>query len=50
MVEHKEIVVTLIAVFGAVIPYLFQKNKELKLKIAGSLDVPLHIGARLLQR
>jgi hypothetical protein len=34
MSEYKEIVVALIAVFGAVIPYLFQRNKELKLKIA----------------
>lgn len=29
-----EIIVALIAVFGAVLPYLFQKNKELNLKIA----------------
>lgn len=29
-----EIIVALIAVFGAVIPYLLQKNKELNLKIA----------------
>jgi len=28
------IIVALIAVFGAVLPYLLQKNKELKLKIA----------------
>lgn len=34
MIEYKEIIIALIAVFGAVIPYLFQKNKELKLKIA----------------
>ena len=34
MTEHKEIIIALIAVFGAVIPYLLQKNKELKLKIA----------------
>ncbi|MBW1794850.1 MAG: hypothetical protein JRJ38_10535 [Deltaproteobacteria bacterium] len=34
MTEYKEIVIALIAVFGAVIPYLLQKNKELKLKIA----------------
>lgn len=34
MMEYKEIIVALIAVFGAVIPYLLQKNKELKLKIA----------------
>ena len=30
-----QIVVALIAVFGAVLPYLLQKNKELNLKIAG---------------
>ena len=35
MTEYKEIIIALIAVFGAVIPYLLQKNKELKLKIAG---------------
>lgn len=29
-----EIIVALIAVFGVVFPYLFQKNKELNLKIA----------------
>ncbi len=38
LVKHKEIVVALIAVFGTafgvVFPYLLQKNKELKLKIA----------------
>jgi hypothetical protein len=38
MTEYKEIIVALIAVFGtvfgAVLPYLLQKNKELKLKIA----------------
>lgn len=34
MTEYKEIIIALIAVFGAVIPYLLQKNKELKLKIA----------------
>jgi hypothetical protein len=34
MTEYKEIIVALIAVFGAVIPYLLQKNKELNLKIA----------------
>lgn len=34
MNEYKEIIVALIAVFGAVLPYLLQKNKELKLKIA----------------
>jgi hypothetical protein len=35
MTEYKEIIVALIAVFGAAIPYLLQKNKELNLKIAG---------------
>jgi hypothetical protein len=34
MTEYKEIIVALIAVFGAVLPYLLQRNKELKLKIA----------------
>lgn len=34
MIEYKEIIVALIAVFGAVFPYLLQKNKELNLKIA----------------
>ncbi len=34
MTEYKEIIVALIAVFGAVVPYLLQKNKELNLKIA----------------
>ena len=38
MTEYKEIIVALIAVFGivfgAVFPYLFQKNKEMNLKIA----------------
>ena len=29
-----EIIVALIAVFGAVFPYLYQRNKELNLKIA----------------
>jgi len=33
MTEYKEIIVALIAVFGAVLAYLLQKNKELKLKI-----------------
>ena len=28
MTEYKEIIIALIAVFGAVIPYLLQKNKE----------------------
>jgi hypothetical protein len=34
MNEYKEIVVALIAVFGAVLPYLLQKNKELEMKRA----------------
>jgi hypothetical protein len=34
IMEYKEIIVALIAVFGAVFPYLLQKNKELNLKIA----------------
>ena len=34
MAAYKEIIVALIAVFGAVIPYLLQRNKELKVKIA----------------
>src|ERR1700683_990606 len=34
MNEYKEIIVALIAVFGAVLPYLLQKNKELNLKIS----------------
>jgi hypothetical protein len=34
MIEYKEIIVALIAVFGAVLPYLIQRNKELNLKIA----------------
>lgn len=34
MTEYKEIIVALIAVFGAVLPYLLHKNKELNLKIA----------------
>lgn len=34
MSEYKEIIVALIAVFGAVLPYLLQKNKELNMKIA----------------
>jgi hypothetical protein len=34
MAEYKEIIVALIAVFGAVLPYLLQKNKELNIKIA----------------
>jgi hypothetical protein len=34
MSEYKEIIVALIAVFGVVIPYLLQRNKEHKLKLA----------------
>jgi hypothetical protein len=34
MNEYKEIIVALIAVLGTVVPYLFQRNKELSLKIA----------------
>lgn len=34
MTEYKEIIIALIAVLGAVIPYFLQKNKELNLKIA----------------
>lgn len=34
MTEYNAIIVALIAVFGAVLPYLLQKNKELNLKIA----------------
>jgi hypothetical protein len=34
LLQHKEIVVALIAVFGVVIPYLVQRNKEYKLKLA----------------
>ena len=34
MSEYKEIIVALIAVFGAVLPYLLQKNRELNVKIA----------------
>ena len=34
MMEYTEIIVALIAVFGAAVPYLLQKNKELNLKIA----------------
>jgi hypothetical protein len=32
--QYKEIVVALIAVFGVVLPYLIQRNKEYKLKLA----------------
>ena len=34
MTEYKEIIVALIALFGAVLPYLMQRNKEINLKIA----------------
>jgi hypothetical protein len=34
MAGYKEIIVALIALFGAVVPYLLQKNKELNLKLA----------------
>lgn len=34
IIGYTEIIVALIAVFGAVIPYLLQRNKELNLKIA----------------
>ena len=34
MTEYKEIIIALIVVLGAVIPYFLQKNKELNLKIA----------------
>ena len=34
MTGHKEIIVALIAVFGAVVTYLLQRNKELNLKLA----------------
>ena len=34
LLKYKEIIIALIAVFGAVVPYLLQKNKELNLKIA----------------
>jgi hypothetical protein len=34
MIEYTAIIVALIAVFGAAVPYLLQKNKELNLKIA----------------
>src|SRR5258708_13356508 len=33
ILQYKEIVVALIAVFGVVIPYLIQRNKEYKLKL-----------------
>jgi hypothetical protein len=34
LIQFKEIVVALIAIFGVVIPYLIQRNKEYKLKLA----------------
>lgn len=34
MTEYKEIIVALIAVFGGMFPYLFQRRQELNLKIA----------------
>jgi hypothetical protein len=34
IIEYKELIVALIAVLGVVFPYIFQKNKELNLKIA----------------
>lgn len=34
MIEYTAIIVALIAVFGAAVPYLLQRNKELNLKIA----------------
>jgi hypothetical protein len=34
LLQYKEIIVALIAVFGVVIPYLVQRNKEYKLKLA----------------
>jgi hypothetical protein len=34
MTGYKEIIVALIAVFGAVVTYVLQKNKELNLKLA----------------
>jgi hypothetical protein len=34
MIEYTAIIVALIAVFGAAVSYLLQKNKELKFKIA----------------
>jgi DNA topoisomerase IA len=34
MTGYKEIIVALIAVFGAVVTYLLQRNKELNLKLA----------------
>ena len=34
LIQFKEIIVALIAVFGIVLPYLIQRNKEYKLKLA----------------
>ncbi len=34
LLQFKEILLALIAVFGVVIPYLNQRNKEYKLKLA----------------
>ena len=34
MIEYTAIIVALIAVFGAAVPYLLQRNKELNVKIA----------------
>ena len=34
LLQYKEIVVALIAVFGVVVPYLIQRNKEYRLKLA----------------
>src|SRR3989442_5695174 len=34
LLQYKEIAVALIAVFGVVVPYLVQRNKEYKLKLA----------------
>jgi len=34
LIKYKEVVVALIAVCGVVLPYWFQKNKELNLRIA----------------
>ena len=34
LLQFKEIIVALIAVFGVVLPYLVQRNKEYKLKLA----------------
>ena len=33
VLQYKEIIVALIAVFGVVVPYLIQRNKEYKLKL-----------------